>query len=182
MRPVMKMVFPNIDYKQKAIDFINEFHAYGSEINGTGSLDRFLREASYEEWLKKIIEYIDIANIPKTKVPGLTYFYVREEDDTIVGMINIRLASNDFIRNEAGHIGYCVRPTERKKHYGTDILKEGLKVCRRIGIENVIVSCDKENIGSANVIKNCGGQLEAEFYSDTFGEVLQRYVIKLASG
>lgn len=178
----MKMQFPNIDYKEKAIDFINEFREYGSEIDGSGSLDRYLRESTYEEWLKKVISDMDIANVEKSKVPALTYFYVREEDDRIVGMINIRLALNDFLRNEAGHIGYCVRPAERRKHYGTEMLKCGLEVCRRIGIENVIVSCDKDNAGSAGVIRNCGGVLEAEFYSETFKAVIQRYVIKIESG
>ena len=176
----MKMQFPNIDYKEKAIDYINELREYGSSTDGCGSLNRYLNESTYEEWLKKVISDIDIANVKESKVPALTYFYVREEDDRIVGMINIRLALNDFLRNEAGHIGYSVRPTERRKHYGTEMLKCGLEVCRRIGIEDVIVSCDKDNPASAGVIKNCGGVLEAEFYSETFKAVIQRYVINIA--
>lgn len=179
-RSTMKMIFPNINYKDKAIDYINEFYTYGSEINGSGSLDRLLREGTYEEWLQKLINDIDIANIPASKVPAITYFYVREEDDRIVGMTNIRLALNDFLRKEGGHIGYSIRPTERRKHYATAMLNEALKVCRTIGIQNVIVTCDKANIGSSGVIKNCRGELEAEFYSDTYGEILQRYVIHLA--
>ncbi len=175
----MKMVFPSMAYKSKAIEYINEFYTYGSEINGSGSLDRYLRESTYEEWLKKILGAIDIANIPEGKVPGLTYFYVRESDDKIVGMVNIRLALNDFLEREGGHIGYSVRPTERKKYYATSMLKDALQVCRTIGIKKVIVTCDKANIGSANVIKNCNGELDAEFFSDTYGEVIQRYVIKL---
>ena len=174
----MKLQFPNIDYKEKAIEFISEFHEHSSEVDGSGSLDRFLRESTYEEWLKKVLSQIDIANVEEGKVPSLTYFYVREEDDRIVGIINIRLALNDFLRNEAGHIGYSVRPTERRKHYGTEMLKCGLEACRRIGIENVIVSCDKDNLASAGVIKNCGGVLEAELYSKTFKAVIQRYVIR----
>ena len=175
----MKMVFPNINYKDKAIDYINEFYAYGSEINGSGSLDRLLREGTYEQWLQKIMNNIDIANITAPRVPALTYFYVREEDDRIIGMTNIRLALNDFLRTEGGHIGYSIRPTERRKHYATAMLNEALRVCKTIGIQNVVITCDKTNIGSSSVIKNCKGELEAEFYSDTYGEVLQRYVINL---
>ena len=175
----MKMQFPTIEYKEKAIDYINEFHEHSSKVNGSGGLDRYLQTSTYEEWLKKIRTEIDIANIESTKVPSLTYFYVREEDDRIVGMINIRLALNDFLRNEGGHIGYSIRPTQRRKHYATEMLKEALKVCKAIGIENVIVSCDKSNIASAGVIKNCGGEMDSEFYSETFGEVIQRYVIRL---
>ena len=174
----MKMVFPTIAYKSKAIEYINEFYTYDSEINGSGSLNRYLRESTYEQWLKKILGDIDIANIPEGKVPALTYFYVRESDDKIVGMVNIRLALNDFLASEGGHIGYSIRPTERKKHYATSMLKDALKVLAAIGIRNVVVTCDKSNIASAKVIRNCGGELEAEFFSDTYGETIQRYVIR----
>ncbi|MCR5634710.1 MAG: GNAT family N-acetyltransferase, partial [Lachnospiraceae bacterium] len=164
MREGMRFVFPTIDYKDKAIEYINEFYEYDSEINGSGSLDMFLKESTYEKWLEKLVYAMDIANMQENKVPDLTYFYVRESDDRIVGMINIRLALNDFLRKEGGHIGYAVRPTERRKGFGTDMLAEGIKVCERIGIHEVLVSCDKENIASSGVIKNCGGVLKDEFY------------------
>lgn len=176
---MMKLVFPNISYKEKAIAFINEFYTYDSEINGSGGLYKFLKKATYEEWLAKLVKDMDIANLPMQKVPSLTYFYVRESDDEIVGMINIRLTLNDAWKKEGGHIGYSIRPTERKKHYATAMLGDGLMVLQRLGTKEVIITCDKSNIGSAKVAQNCGGELDAEFYSDTYGEVIQRYIIKL---
>lgn len=177
----MKLVFPNINYKEKAIEYINEFYKYGSDISGSGALDRFLMESTYEDWLVKVVADIDIANVEKPKVPALTYFYVREDDDKIIGMVNIRLALNDFLREEGGHIGYSIRPTERQKHYATDMLKEALKVCETIGIREVLVTCDKCNIASAKVIQNCNGEMEAEFYSEVFGEVIQRYRVRIST-
>ncbi|MBQ4522413.1 MAG: GNAT family N-acetyltransferase [Lachnospiraceae bacterium] len=174
----MKLVFPNLLYKEKVIQFINEFYEYHSDINGSGGLENYLEKSTYEEWLKKVLADIDIANVSKPRVPALTYFYVREEDDKIIGMINIRLALNDFLKKEGGHIGYCVRPTERQKHYATDMLKDALKVCDTLGMQEVILTCDKTNIPSANVIKNCKGVLEAEFYSETFKDVIQKYIIE----
>ena len=173
----MTLVFPTLAYRNKAIEYIWEFYQYGSEINGSGSLDRYLRESTYEAWLEKLLRDMDIANTPDSRVPGLTYFYVREEDDRIVGMINIRLALNEFLRNEGGHIGYSVRPTERRKHYGTQMLKAALRVCDVIGIQEVLVSCDKINVASAGVIRNCGGKLLREFYSEAFHETVQMYGI-----
>ena len=125
----MKLVFPNQSYKDKAAAFIEEFYASACPmIHGSGSLDRFLRESTYEDWLVKIAADMDIANIPAPRVPALTYFYVREEDDRIVGMINIRLSLNDYLHSEGGHIGYCVRPGERRRHYGTRMLQAALPV------------------------------------------------------
>ena len=174
----MKLVFPDITYKDRAIGYIREFYEYGSQINGSGSLDRFLRESTYEEWLKKIKGDLDIANLPASKVPALTYFYVREEDDRIVGMVNIRLALNDYLQSEGGHIGYSIRPSERRRHYATKMLQDALKVCDRIGIEEVLVSCDKDNEASAGVIKNCGGILREETYSERDEKTVQMYVIR----
>lgn len=94
----MKLVLPNIDYKEQAIQYIKEFKEYGSEVNGSGALDSYLDESTYEEWLQKVRGDMDIANILNPRVPALTYFYVREEDKRIVGMVNIRLALNDFLR------------------------------------------------------------------------------------
>ena len=174
----MRLVFPTFEYKDKAIQFINEFYEYDSEINGSGGLDRYLKESTYEEWLKKVLADIDIANIPQSRVPALTYFYIREEDDKILGMINMRLALNEFLKREGGHIGYCIRPTERRKHYATDMLNDALRIYDTLGIKEIILTCDKSNIASAGVIKNCNGELVAEFYSDTFKEEIQKYVIR----
>ena len=175
----MKFVFPCKEYEQKAVEFIKEFYEYQSEINGTGGLDRYLKESNYSDWLIKVLKDLDVANIPDGRVPACTYFYVREHDDKIVGMINIRLALNDFLRKEGGHIGYSIRPLERRKGYGTNMLREALSFCKTIGLCDIVITCDKDNIASSNVIKNCGGILDSEFYSDTFKTDVQRYKIYL---
>ena len=36
----MKLVFPSLRYKENAVQFINEFYEYNSEINGSAGLDR----------------------------------------------------------------------------------------------------------------------------------------------
>lgn len=175
----MKFVLPSIEYKQRAVEYINEFLVNDSQINGTGGLDWYLENSTYEHWLEKIRTDMDIANVAPERVPALTYFYIRKSDNMIIGMANLRLALNDTLRTEGGHIGYSVRPTERGKHYATDMLKNALKVYDKLGIQNIILVCDKENIASAKVIKHCGGVLENEFYSEKYGEYLQKYIIKI---
>lgn len=176
----MKLVYPNMDYKDKATQFINEFYEYGSEINGCGALDYYLSDLTYEEWLVKVQKDIDMANIAPGRVPALTYFYVREEDDCIVGMINLRLTLNDFQRNEGGHTGYCIRPTERRKHYATMMLKDALEVYKLLSVGTVLISCDKDNEASRRTILNNGGILQREFYSETFTADVQMYEIDLS--
>ena len=51
--------------------------------------------------------------------------------------------------------------------------------CKELGINKVLMTCDKTNIGSAKSITNNGGVLESEFEED--GVVEQRYWITLVS-
>lgn len=173
----MKLVFPTLKYKEKARDYIREFNEHKSEIHGTGGLDKYLAESNYEAWLESVTSYTDIANIKENRVPALTYFYIREKDDKIIGMINTRLALNDYLRKEGGHIGYSIRPAERNKRYATKMLYAALKIYDTLGIKQVYITCDKSNVASANVIKNCHGILAEEFFSATNKTIIQRYVI-----
>ena len=72
-----------------------------------------------------------------------------------------------------------LRPTERKKFYATLILKLGLEKCRKLNLKKILLTCDKTNIASGKVIRNNGGILENEVYSETFSEIIQRYWIEL---
>ena len=124
---------PCIKRKNEAIAFINEFYEYKSDINGTGGLQRFLSD--YEGWLEKLEN--DYNRIPdETRVPARTYFFIRKNDNKIVGMINIRLVLNKSLKKYGGNIGYCIRPTERGKGYNKINLYLGLKICRNYGILN----------------------------------------------
>lgn len=148
---------PSISRKNDAIEYINEFYKFNSNINGTGGLQRFLN--NYEEWLNKLQEdYTRIAN--EEKVPARTYFLVRSNDNKIVGMINIRLALNEKLKRYGGHIGYSIRPTERGKGYNKINLYLGLIEARKLGLDKVMLDCDVNNLGSARTMQALGGILE----------------------
>jgi predicted acetyltransferase len=172
----LRLIFPSKEYEREAFEYIQEFLEYKSEINGTGGLDRY---DDYDEWLIKVEKEFNSKDIPEGKVPASTYFFVRTLDNKIVGMINIRHKLNEFLFNEGGHIGYSIRPTERKKRYATLMLKLALQKCRELNINKVLITCDKINIASAKVIQNNNGILENEFYSEIFSEIIQRYWISL---
>lgn len=172
----VRLIFPSKEYEKEAFEYIQEFLDYGSEINGTGGLYRY---QNYDEWLLKLEKDLDLLNIPEDKVPASTYFLVRTSDNKIIGMINIRHKLNEFLLNEGGHIGYSIRPTERKKGYGTLMLKLGLEKCRELGLNRILITCDKINIASAKIIQNNNGILENEVFSETFSEIIQKYWINL---
>lgn len=155
---------PSIERKNDAIDYIQEHLDYNSKINGSGGLDRYID--NYEGWLQKLEEdYVRIPN--EEKVPARTYFLVRENDNRIVGMINIRTALNEKLRNGAGNIGYGIRPTERRKGYNKINLYLGLKVCDEYGIDVALLDADLDNQASWKTMEALGGIRTREEYDDS---------------
>lgn len=150
---------PTLERKKEAIKYIKEFYKYKSLVNGAGGLDRFLDD--YEGWLKHL--EMRRNTIPDEEhVPSEEYFLVRCNDNKIVGMINIRLVLNEKLRNGAGHIGYSIRPTERRKGYNKINLYLALKRCDECGIEEVLMDCTKGNLGSEKTMRALGGELIQE--------------------
>lgn len=109
----------------------------------------------------------------------VTVVYVQKRGRKVrklfVGAVNIRHYLNEGLRRTGGHIGDGIRPGERRKGYATAMLALALKECKKLGIDRVLVCCDKDNIGSAKAIVKNGGVLENEVEED--GHVVQRYWI-----
>ena len=156
---------PSIKRKNDAIEYIEEHYKYKSNINGCGSLDDYID--NYEYWLQKLKE--DYKREPnEEKVPSRTYFLIRENDNKIIGMINIRLTLNERLSKFGGHIGYGIRPTERGKGYNKINLYLGLKVCDEYGIDKVFLDADLNNEASWKTMEALGGIRVKEYYEDIY--------------
>ena len=120
----------------------------------------------------------DIKRKPtEEKVPSETFFLIRKNDNKIVGMINIRLELNENLKKIGGHIGYSIRPEERKKGYNKINLYLGLKECQKHGIKEVLMDCDKNNIASAKTMQALNGVLIKEWYDKQKDRTIQYYII-----
>ena len=170
---------PSIERKNEALEYIEEFYEYGSQIHGTGSLDRELKKGkTYEEWLDNNIKLHDEKYaLEKDLVPAYTYFLIREDDNKLVGMIDLRLGLNEYLRNFGGHIGYSVRPTERKKGYNKINLYLVLQVAQVHGLEKVLITCADSNEGSKKTILSLGGKFEKNNYDESDNETMELYWI-----
>lgn len=110
-------------------------------------------------------------------VPDTTLFCLDKDRNIFVGAVNIRHYLNEYLLQYGGHIGDGIRPSERRKGYATAMIGLALKECKKLGIDKVLMCCDKENIGSAKSIQKNGGVLENEIEKD--GTIEQRYWISL---
>ena len=136
-------------------------------------------EKSFEYYLQTLADYEKGINLPKDHVPSTKLFAFIGKD--IVARSSIRHELNNFLHSIGGHIGYGVFPKFRRKGIATKILTQSLEICKELGLDKVLVTCDDDNIGSIRTIKNNNGVLENKVpYGDS--KVLKRrYWISLKS-
>ena len=170
----IKLILPTPEYKTQIMDYKIEFIENEEGIHVLSSLRS---SKSFEEWYKSIFDNLKEETVGKGLVPAATYIAISTNDDRLIGMINVRYRLNDSLLNYGGHIGYSVRKSDRNKGYATEMLALALKECIKLGIDRVLITCDKDNIASAKTIINNGGILENEVQERN--EIVQRYWIEL---
>ncbi len=169
----IKLVLPSTKYKEKVLSYKADFIKNGDSMDGTAGL----RNAqTFEEWFDAWKDNLTEATVRDNLVPATTFLAVNENDD-VVGMIDIRHRLNDCLMNFGGHIGYSVIKSQRQKGIATKMLALALDQCTKLNIFKVLITCDKKNIASAKTITNNGGVLENEVQEDN--RVTQRYWIEL---
>ena len=113
-------------------------------------------------------------------MPMTQYIYLRETDNKIVGVMQIRHNCNTFLAQYGGHIGYSVCPSERRKGYATQMLRLALPKCKELGIDRVLICCAQGNEGSRRVILHNGGKYESTVHDPERDQDLERYWIDLS--
>lgn len=171
-----KLIKPDLSYEEDIISFRKEMLDANSSMDGTGPLRRMNHIA---EWLEFNHKLENEDTVPENLVSAEQYIYVRENDNKIVGMIQFRHHLNDFLKKYGGHIGYSVRPDERRKGYAKRMLSDCLPICKAYGLEKVLISCIQGNEGSKRTILANGGKYESTVYCEPDGVYLERYWIPL---
>ena len=152
--------------------FKAEFLADGSSMDGTGTLFR----DTAEEWLI----YLDKMENRDDPTGLHCYEYgLFNAEGQLLGLLQIRENLIGYLVEFGGHIGYCVRPSQRRKGYASDMLRRGLKLCRQLGLERVMITCLESNVGSARTIERCGGVYEKTIFDDkNYQQNMKRYWCK----
>ena len=151
------LVKPNLSYGDEIIKYKEETLFEKAIINSSISLEKF---SSVEDWLEELKMKSSEDTVPKGLVPSTTYLAIREIDNYIVGMADIRHYLNEFLTQVCGNIGYDVRKSERNKGYAKQILKLALEKCKDLKMKKVLITCDEDNIASEKVILSANAKLE----------------------
>ncbi len=174
----------NITLKKLTEEYAADIRAFREEILKANDNDAFagcfgLREClSVEDWIKDTVRLEKEENCPQDRVPSSVYLAVRESDNKVVGIIDLRHHINHPILGEwGGHTGYSVRPCERGKGYAKEMLRQNLENARMLGLKEIMITCDRDNHASEKTILANGGILEKEIIVD--GAIMKKYWIKV---
>jgi predicted acetyltransferase len=156
--------------------FRQEMLDASSSMDGTGSLRS---EDNIEQWLEDNKQYENKETVPDNFVTCDQYVFIRESDQKVMGMIQFRHYFNEMLEKYGGHIGYSIRPNERRKGYATTMLQECLVYCKAYGLDKVLITCLQDNKASERTILANGGVYESTIYYEAENEHLKRFWISL---
>ncbi|MEV4658580.1 GNAT family N-acetyltransferase [Micromonospora sp. NPDC049301] len=144
---------------------------------GLRTSDEVRSSVGFAAWVGRLADEAEPARPLAAGRVRCTYRWI-VEGDRVLGGIALRHALNDYLLRVAGHIGYGIRPSARRRGLATWALGRMFGEARALGLDRVLVTCEVDNIASAKTIERNGGVLED--IRDTEAGAVRRYWITLS--
>ena len=171
------LVKPDLTYYEKYNDMMAEWCARETQI-APWFLDRPIASIDEFAWFVRMLDDCEHGIVDKRFSAASSYFAV-DENDNLIGAASLRhyLTVEGF--HSWGHIGYGVRPAERRKGYAAQILKMTLAQAKKKGIYKVLIGVHDGNTGSWKTVEKCGGVMENIVHIENDDEPIRRYWINI---
>lgn len=157
---------------------MDEWNMEGSRIAPWSLNIKYHTLEFFYEMIKRVQEVEKGENLGEYAA-STTYWLYDDEKNILLGASNLRHHLTEVGLKTWGHIGYGIRPSERKKGYATQLLKLTLEEAKNKNIDKVLLGAYEGNIGSWKVMERCGGKLENIVIEDETGLPIKRYWIHL---
>ena len=175
---MIKLIKPNKEYYNEYKDMMDEWNMEGSRIAPWPLHLKYHTEELFEEMLNRVQEVEEGNNLGEF-ASSTTYWLYDDGNNKLIGASNLRHYLTEEGLKLWGHIGYGIRPTERKKGLATKLLKLTMQEAKKMNIDKVLLGAYVGNIGSWKVIEKCGGQFEKIIIEDETGLPVKRYWINI---
>ncbi len=168
---------PDLTFFEQYNDMMAEWNRSNTQI-APWFLDKpFEHIEDFALFIKMLDDYEHATNLDERFCSTTSYFVI-DENNRLIGATSLRHYLTVGGYDTWGHIGYGVRPSERRKGYATRMLKMMLEEAGQKKIYKVLIGCHTSNVFSSKVIENCNGQLENVVADpDDINETISRYWI-----
>lgn len=167
--------------EKPALTYADELDAFRREVLAAGDADSFAgcyqmeNCATMEEWLA-LLDDQEGPDHP-LGVPSSVYVAL-DEQDRVTGVIDLRHhIGHPILGVWGGHIGYTVRPSQRGRGYGAEMLRLNRQNARARGMTRELITCSASNPASERIIIANGGVFEKE--GPVEDDVIRRYWVTL---
>ncbi len=139
-------------------------------------------EVDFVDAVQDVLGYLawveqELRGVRKGRVPCSHFWLV--DGSLVVGTSRVRHSLTQELEREIGHIGYDIRPSQRRRGYGATLLRLTLTAARDLGLSKVWLVCDAHNFASVSMIEKSGASFEGEITSTRTGDPIRRYLIAL---
>ena len=124
---------------------------------GVHPSDDAVTPTGFAAWLARLAEDSDPERTTAVGRHRSTYWWIVEDDRVLGGMV-LRDGSDEYV-SWAGHIGYGIRPSARRRGVATWALRQVLAQAHDRGLERVTAVCAVDNAASARLLERSGGVL-----------------------
>jgi predicted acetyltransferase len=170
----IKLIEPTVELKTTFLAMVEEHIAI--DEHKTWQYDQAVED--FAKYVQDRLDWKEGKSLPEGWIPASTFWLVRNKN-VILGTSSLRHKLTKHLRNIGGHIGYNIRPSERRKGYGTLILALTLEKARELGLTRILVTCDEDNIASAKIIEKNGGKLKNIYVNKELKQPKRQYWIEL---
>jgi predicted acetyltransferase len=168
------LILPSVAMDQTYREFIAEVKHHGERLTPWVLA---MEAPTFEELIQKLEQYSQGIGLQSGFVPHSTFWLI-DDDKNLLGVSNLRHELTPSLELIGGHIGFGVRPSQRGKGLGSRLMAMTLLEAKRLGMDRLLLTCDRQNRASARVIEKNGGVLDCEVSLDD-GNVTRRYWIDL---
>ena len=161
------------EIEKMALEFQEANDEYPFE--GVSNLKKVINN-SFEEYFNDLEINKHIDEIYPTYANQTTYV-LADDSNHIYGLINLRHELKGKLIEVGGHIGYGIRPSERKKGYATLQLKLILDKLKELNIDQALITCREDNIASKKTMEKFIGKKDTLVPSNHEGIMEYRYWI-----
>lgn len=174
----LRLVKPDLYFFDDYNDMMREWCDSGTQI-APWFLDEPLE--SIDDFAR-LVQRLDACEhgAPDKRFSTTTSYFVVNEAGRLVGAASLRHYLTVEGMNTWGHIGYGVRPGERRKGYATEVLRLMLAEAQKRNLRRVLLGAHADNVASCRVIEKCGGALENAVPDPDHPEkIIRRYWIEV---